>query len=226
MHRYLVTGTDTDVGKTRVAAALGIALRDHGFEPTLIKLIQTGTAEDTPGDAQRAGTLAGLRHRELARFWKAADPWSAALAEGMPPVHAEDLKLVLDRIEGPIVAEGSGGVAVPLNRKQNFADVAQLAQLRVVIAVGLRMGCISHALLTISGLQERQLTIAGAVLVERWDATEPDFREDVLRALSERVRIFGTLHHEVDERSSIEDGAKLFEPLFSAPDPELIKSRR
>ena len=214
MHRYFITGTDTDVGKTRLAASLAMALRDRGFEPTIIKLVQTGATEHTRGDAQRAGDLTGLRHLELARFWKAADPWSAALAEGMPPVHAEDLKLVLDRIEGPIVVEGSGGIAVPLNRTQTFADIAKLAQLQAVIAVGLRLGCINHTLLTVSELQDREVPVAGAVLIERWNPTESDFRKDVSRAIAERTKILGVLTHEVDERKSIEDGAKLFEPLL------------
>ena len=215
MHRYFVTGTDTDVGKTRVAAALGIALRDHGLDPTIVKLVQTGAAEGQVGDAQRAGSLSGLRHLEVARFWKAADPWAAALAEGMPPVHAEDLKSVLERIGGAVVAEGSGGVAVPLNRTQSFADVALLAQLNALVAVGLRLGCISHTLLTLSALQEKRVRIAGVILIERWNPTESHFRDDVIRAIGDRARILGLMRYEVDERRSIEDAAELFEPLFA-----------
>lgn len=215
MHRYFVTGTDTDVGKTRTAAALALALRNHGVLATIVKLVQTGAGESAPGDAEHAGTLTELPYAELARFWKPADPWAAALAEGLPPVHAEDLKLVLDRIEGAIVAEGAGGVAVPLNRTQSFADVAQLAHLEAVIAIGLRSGCISHGLLTVSRLVEHEVPVAGAVLVERWGPTAKDFRADVTRALAEKVHVLGTLHHEVDERISIEEGALLFEPLFS-----------
>jgi len=215
MHRYFVTGTDTDVGKTRVAAALASALRARAFNPTIVKLVQTGASEGAPGDAQHAGELTGVRFVELARFWKAADPWSAALAEGMPPVHAEDLKLVLDRIEGVVVVEGSGGVAVPLNRTQTFGDLAQLAHLQAIIAVGLRLGCISHTLLTISGLEAKKVPVAGVVLVERWAPTQEDFRADVIRSIGERARVLGVLPHEVDEQQSIEDGATLFTPLFT-----------
>ncbi len=214
MHRYFVTGTDTGVGKTRVTAALALALRNHGFEPTIVKLVQTGASDGAAGDARHAGELTGLQHLELARFWKAADPWAAALAEGMPPVHAADLKIVLDRINGAIVAEGSGGVAVPLNRTQSFVDVAQLAQLHAIIVVGLRLGCINHTLLTIAQLEAKQVAISGVVLIERWNATEDDFRQDVARAIGERAKILGVAPHEVDERRSIEDAAKLFEPLF------------
>jgi len=215
VHRYLVTGTDTDVGKTRVVTSLALALRNRGLRPTIVKLVQTGAGEGEEGDAQRAGVLTGLPYLELARFFKPADPWSAALAEGMPPVHAEDLKRVLDRIEGAVIAEGSGGVAVPLNRQQSFADIARLARLEAIVAVGLRLGCISHALLTVSRLQEHDVPIAGALLVERWNPTEEHFREDVTRALADKLRVLGTLRFEVDEARSIEEGAKLFESMIS-----------
>ena len=91
MHRYFVTGTDTDVGKTRVTAALALAMKNAGMAPTIIKLVQTGLAGGMPGDASRAGKLAGVRFVELSRFEKAADPWSAALAFGLPEVHAGEL---------------------------------------------------------------------------------------------------------------------------------------
>ena len=91
MQRYFVTGTDTDVGKTRTTAALALALRLAGKAPTIVKLVQTGLAPGVPGDAAHAGTLAGVPHVELARFFKAADPWSAAEAEGKSEVRAYEL---------------------------------------------------------------------------------------------------------------------------------------
>ncbi|MBV9271556.1 MAG: AAA family ATPase, partial [Candidatus Eremiobacteraeota bacterium] len=56
MHRYLVTGTDTDVGKTRVTAALTRALKDAGEKTTVVKLVQTGLDPGMQGDAALAGT--------------------------------------------------------------------------------------------------------------------------------------------------------------------------
>src|SRR6185437_1697219 len=111
LHRYLVTGTDTDVGKTRVTAALAKALRVSGETPTVIKLVQTGLDPGVPGDAALAGKLSGSKHVELARFRKPADPWSAAIAEGTPTVHAEDLARIIEGVKGPVVAEGAGGLA-------------------------------------------------------------------------------------------------------------------
>lgn len=213
MHRYLITGTDTDVGKTRITAALALALQQRGLRPTIVKLVQTGASDSSTGDAQHAASFVGCPYRELARFFKPADPWSAALNDGLPPVHAEDLKLVLDGIEGTVVAEGAGGLAVPLNRKQTFADVAQIAQLRAIVVIGLRLGCINHALLTASLLEQHEVCVAGAVLCERWGSTEPGYIEDVTRGLQGKLAVLGTIPFEVDERPSIEAGARIFATL-------------
>ena len=214
MHRYLVTGTDTDVGKTRVTAALALALRIAGENPTIVKLVQTGLAPGVPGDAARAGKLAQSRHVELARFQKPADPWSAALADGMPTVRAEDLARILAGISGTLVAEGAGGLAVPLNRTQNFGTAAALANLRIILVIGLRLGCMNHALLTLALCEQLQLSIAGAVLVDRWEESDPSYAADVSRALQGKMEILGILPFDPDEPASTKHGAQLFLPLL------------
>lgn len=214
MQRYLVTGTDTDVGKTRVTAALAKALRTAGEDPAIVKLVQTGLDAGSPGDAERAGRLAQSRHVELARFRKPADPWSAALAEGTPAVHAEDLARIIDGIAGAVVAEGAGGLAVPLNRAQNFATVAQLAKLRVIVVAGLRLGCMNHALLTLALCDQLKLPVAGCVLVDRWRKSDSSYVTDVRRALQGKVDILGILPFDPNEAASVQEGAQLFVPLL------------
>ncbi len=214
LHRYLVTGTDTDVGKTRVTATLATALRISGQPPTIVKLVQTGLDPGVPGDAARAGKLSGCRHVELARFRKPADPWSAALAEGTPTVHAEDLARIIDGISGPVVAEGAGGLAVPLNGAQNFATLAVLAKLEVVLVIGLRLGCMNHALLTMALCDQLRLRVAGGVLVERWEVSEKAYTADVRRALQGKLEILGIVPFDPDEEASVEQGAQLFVPLL------------
>lgn len=214
MHRYLITGTDTDVGKTRATAALALALREAGNPPTIVKLVQTGLEPRVPGDAARAGALAGCAHVELARFAKPADPWSAALAEGMPTVHAEDLSRALDGVPGAVVAEGAGGLAVPLNRTQNFATIAALAKLRVVLVVGLRLGCMNHALLTLALCDQFGLTPAGCILTDRWENSHPSYGEDVRRTLQGKVQILGMIPFEQNEDESVRRAARLFAPLL------------
>jgi dethiobiotin synthase len=213
-YRYLITGTDTDVGKTRVTAALAKALRVSGESPTVIKLVQTGLDPGVPGDAARAGKLAGCKHVELARFRKPADPWSAALAEGMPTVRAEDLAHIIQGVNGAVVAEGAGGLAVPLNSAQNFATLAVLAKLEVILAVGLRLGCMNHALLTLGLCDQLRLKVAGGVLVDRWEKSHPSYVADVRRALQGKLEILGILPFDPDETASVEQGAQLFVPLL------------
>jgi dethiobiotin synthetase len=212
--RYLVTGTDTDVGKTRVTAALAKALRMAGAEPTIVKLVQTGIDSGLPGDAALAGKLSGCRHVELARFAKPADPWSAALAEGMPAVRADDLARIIESIPGSVVAEGAGGLAVPLNLTQHFGTVAMLANLEIVLVVGLRLGCMNHALLTLALCDQLRLKMAGCVLVDRWQRSDHAYVDDVRRALQGKIEILGILPFEPDEAASVEEGARLFVPLL------------
>jgi dethiobiotin synthetase len=213
-YRYLVTGTDTDVGKTRVTAALAKALRVAGESPTVIKLVQTGLEPRVPGDAALAGKLSGCKHVELARFRKPADPWSAALAEGMPTVHAEDLAHIIDGVKGAVVAEGAGGLAVPLNSAQNFGTLAVRAKLDVILVIGLRLGCMNHALLTLSLCDQLHLRVVGCVLVDRWERHDPSYVADVRRALQGKVEILGILPFDPDEAASVEQGAQLFVPLL------------
>lgn len=214
MHRYFVTGSDTDVGKTRVAAALALALRRAGHPPTLVKLVQTGAAPGVEGDALRAGRLAGVPSIELMRFERAADPWSAAQAEGTV-LRPSELAGRLAALEGPIVVEGTGGMMVPLNEREHLGDVVALAELETIVAVGLRLGCINHTFLTLNLCAALQTPVAGGVLVERWSRTETGYRNDVERALQGKLRIFGILPFAPVEEESVEAGAKLFEPLMN-----------
>ncbi|HEY6325131.1 MAG TPA: dethiobiotin synthase [Candidatus Cybelea sp.] len=208
-----MTGTDTDVGKTRVAAALALALRRAGGAPTVIKVVQTGVAPGAEGDAARAGGLAGVPHLELERFEKAADPWSAALAAGAE-LRAHDLAARVDALDGPLVVEGSGGILVPLNERENLIDVVRLAKLEVVLAVGLRLGCINHAHLTLAACYELGIAVAGSVLVERWGPTDAEYRDEVMRVLQESSPIIGILPFAPAEADSVAAGANLWLPLI------------
>lgn len=214
-HRFLITGTDTDIGKTRVTAALALALVQAGEKPTVIKLVQTGLAPGVPGDAARAGKAAGTRHLELARFAKAADPWSASVEQNVDAVHAYELVDTINSIEGPIVAEGSGGITVPLNPHEHFGNVALQAKLEVVLVIGLRKGNLNQALLTINFCQSSKIPVAGAVLVERWERVDETYLSDLKRALPARLRILGTMPFEPDESVSVAEGAKLFASLVN-----------
>ena len=216
MHRYFVTGTDTDVGKTRIAACLARAARENGHPTTIVKCAQTGSGPGDVGDAERAGKLAEVAHLELARFALPADPWSAALAEPAEPLVAGALAAQIDAIAGAVVVEGTGGIAVPFNPRESMADVARLAGLEVVFCVGLQLGCINHSLLSLAFCQAQGLRVAGAVLVERTGVRSAAYRSDVERCLQDKTRVLGILPFCADEPSAIVAGSHLFDPLFES----------
>jgi len=216
MTRLYITGTDTDVGKTRVTRMLARALVDAEGDVTIAKLVQTGLGAGVLGDAAEAcADITGCRHVELARFLKPADPWTAALAERRTPPRAPALAAELATIDGPLLAEGSGGVAVPLNADESITDVACWAGLDAVLVVGLRMGCISHALMSIEYLEKRGVRIAGVVLCERWPDTPSDYADDVARILGARARIAGFVPHDSPAAATAQQGTRLLAAIRS-----------
>ena len=125
MHRYFVTGTDTDVGKTRVTAALALALRRAGESPTIVKIVQTGVKPRGEGDAQHAGRLAGVPHARARALRKRRRSLVGGARRRLAAAYRGRLADELDKIPGTIVAEGIGGIMVPLNAGENIGHVAR-----------------------------------------------------------------------------------------------------
>lgn len=213
VNRYFVTGTDTDVGKTRVTAALARALVRRDGHATVVKLVQTGLPPGARGDAADAAELAGCAAYECARFELAADPWNAALAAGMPPLSARELSATLRRLPGPLAIEGLGGISVPLSATESLVDVVTQAECTVIVVVGLRLGCINHALLTLDYLARRGCAVAGTVLVERFGPTTDAYRDQVRRALEPYASLFGVVSHDADPARSVVSSESLFRSL-------------
>lgn len=213
MYRYFITGTDTDVGKTIVCAALACALEEAGRKPTIVKLVQTGLTPSQEGDAQRAERLSGVRARECARYALPADPWSAALDAGCEAPRVAELATSLASIAGSLVVEGAGGLLVPLNESESLADLARAADLEVLVVVGLKLGCINHARLTLEAAERRGLRMAGVLLCQRYGGVPERYLEHVTRALQGNVAILGNLPFASAESASVAAGARLLAPL-------------
>ncbi len=211
MQRYLVTGTDTDVGKTLVSASLARALSDAGLAPTIVKAVQTGVSGRQEGDAALAGRLSGVRGMEWQRYPPAADPWSAALREGRQPPTVRELVEALPA--GALVVEGAGGLLVPLNATQTFADLAEAGELALIVVVALKLGCINHALLTLEVAARRGLAVAGVVLCERYGPVAAGYTDDVTRSLQGNATILGNLPFASADAASVAAGARLFASL-------------
>lgn len=191
-----VTGTDTGVGKTRVAAALLRAWTLRGLRAVGMKPVAAGCgpAAAAPGHEEDVAALAAASNVEAPldllnpyRFLPAVAPHLAAEAAG----EAISLRRIRDaydelvRLADRVVVEGAGGFLVPLNDREDFADLARLLDVPVLLVVGMRLGCLNHALLTARAVSARGLRLAGWV-ANRLDPAMPMFDGNV-RALSNRL---------------------------------------
>lgn len=204
MRRMYIAGTDTDVGKTRVTAAVAKALHSSAQPAGIVKIVQTGLPPGVPGDAHTAGAWANCPSIELHRFEKPADPWTAARASGTQALRAADLAEELCGLPGSLVVEGSGGVAVPLNADETLSDLVALCKLETILVVSLRLGCLNHALLSLEYLKSRDVPILGIILNERFPGQDPEYPATVERILHNHGRILAKMPHENDPLRSTE----------------------
>lgn len=162
MKGYFVTGTDTGIGKTRVAVALTHSLRAQGLRVAVMKPVAAGAAPGALNDdvvALRAASnvQAELHDINPYAFEPAIAPHLAAEQAGVPielPVIARAFER-LAAVADVVVVEGAGGWRVPLNDHEDMADLAHMLGLPVVMVVGLRLGCLNHAQLTAASIEAR-----------------------------------------------------------------------
>ncbi|MDH4258678.1 MAG: dethiobiotin synthase [Gammaproteobacteria bacterium] len=168
---FFVTGTDTGVGKTLVTAALLRRLRESGVTVAGMKPVAAGAIAGPEGRANKDALLlqseSSLRHP-----YAIVNPWlfEPAIA---PHIAAAEAGIVIDtnrivdahdvlRASAEVVlAEGAGGFLVPLDARRSFADLPGLLGMEVLLVVGLRLGCLNHALLTTAAIAARGYRLAG-----------------------------------------------------------------
>jgi dethiobiotin synthetase len=163
-----VTGTDTGVGKTVVAASIVTTLRARGEPVRAFKPVVTGIDEpdqDWPADHELLGAAAGMDPSEVTplTFGPAVSPHLAAELAG---ARVEPAELVAHArgLGEPLVAEGVGGLLVPLTIGYCVRDLAVDLELPVVIAARPGLGTISHTLLTIEAARAVGLSVSCVVL--------------------------------------------------------------
>jgi dethiobiotin synthetase len=168
-----VTGTDTGVGKTLVAASLLHALAHHhrrvvGMKPVAAGVVRVGDAwHSEDALALRAASTIEVPP-ELDNPALLSDPLSPHIAaeragERIDIDHLLHCYRELANRADAIVVEGAGGFHVPLSASETGADLAQALALPVVLVVGLRLGCLNHAALTAEAIRARGLILAGWV---------------------------------------------------------------
>jgi dethiobiotin synthetase len=182
---WFVTGTDTGVGKSRASAALLHALRGKGLRAVGMKPVAAGTDEQGRNDdvlllrsASNVEVPADLDNPCLL-----PDPVSPHIAARHAGVTI-DIATLVQRFDAlraqadAVVVEGAGGFLVPLTDTQHGGDLAVALGLPVVLVVGLRLGCLNHALLTQEAVLSRGLRLAGWIANEL-DPSMPARRDNV-----------------------------------------------
>jgi len=189
---WFITGTDTEVGKTFVTSALLLALRGRGVKAIGMKPIAAGTdAAGKNDDVEALIAASGVSApRELINpylFQPAIAPHIAAAEEG----RVIDIALIVDafndlrEMADTVLVEGVGGFCVPLGPHSDTADLAEALGLPVILVVGMRLGCINHALLSQQAIAALGLKLAGWI-ANRIDPGMSRFEEN-LSALEERM---------------------------------------
>jgi len=192
---YFVTGTDTGVGKTRVATALCHVFAAQGARVGAMKPVASGCAK-TPAGLRNDDALALLAAMNVRAGYDEVNPYAfePAIAPHIAAREAgRDIDFaVLDRAyerlrlrSDTLIVEGAGGWLAPLGPGQSFADLAARWQLDVVLVVGLRLGCLNHALLTVESILGRGLRLCGWV----GNGIDPKFErlEENLASLHTRI---------------------------------------
>ncbi|MGH9734307.1 MAG: dethiobiotin synthase [Candidatus Acidiferrales bacterium] len=160
-NRFFVTGTDTGIGKTVTSALLCAALDAIYWKP-----IQTGSREGT--DRATVMRLAGLpRERTIPEAYCFAPPVSPHLAARLAGKRIDLRQVKMPKLPARenLIAEGAGGVLVPINKKELMRDLMRQLRLPVVLVTRSSLGTINHTLLSVAALRAARIRLDGVVMV-------------------------------------------------------------
>lgn len=187
-HGLFITGTDTGAGKTLVASVLLRAFAQSGLRAVGMKPVATGCrveAHDRANEDVAVLLAASNVHAPIDLvnpycFEPAIAPHIAAQRAGstISLARIRECYLALAGLADRVVVEGAGGLLVPLGPREDWRDLVELLELSVVLVVGMRLGCLNHALLTAEAIRSRGLPFAGWV-ANRIDPGMPCFEDNV-----------------------------------------------
>lgn len=210
---FFITGTDTEIGKTFATCCLLQAARKQGLSTAAVKPVAAGGIH----------TEAGFRNEDALQLQKLCTPKleydeinPVFLAQAIAPhVAAEQEHLVVNASElaehcrkiinkkaDLTLIEGAGGWMVPLNQEEYISDMVKLLDIPVILVVGMKLGCLNHALLTVKALQEDGFNLHG------WIANQlvpemPAFKENI-KTLEAKIKapLITTIPWSYDSKSS------------------------
>ncbi len=166
-----ITGTDTEVGKTLVARLIVRGLVAGGVRVAVMKPVAAGSFMTAKG-LRNEDALGLIADSNVALPYATVNPYCLA-APVSPHLAARDTGTTIElprirenfrALQGCadcVIVEGAGGWLAPLNDREFIADLAAALELPVLLVVGLRLGCLNHALLTVAAIRQRRLRFAG-----------------------------------------------------------------
>ena len=168
---FFITGTDTGVGKTLVAVALTRALVARGLRTAVMKPVAAGSMQ-TPDGPRNDDALELLAASNVNAPYEDVNPWLlttpasphlAARQDGVTIGHEKigGAFRRLAAVSDLVLVEGAGGWLAPISATETMADVAERLALPVICVVGMRLGCLNHALLTREAIRASGLPFAG-----------------------------------------------------------------
>lgn len=181
---FVVSGTDTNVGKTVFSAALAGALDANYWKP-----IQSGVAPE--GDKETVSRLSGLAPEHiLAERYRLNAPLSPHRSAELDGITIDPSVLVPPEVEGALVIEGAGGLMVPVTRQCLQIDLYAKWSLPVILVSRTTLGTINHTLLSLEALRARNIPLHGVAFVGEENS-------DNMRTIAEmgKVRALGRLPH-------------------------------
>jgi dethiobiotin synthetase len=201
----LVTGTDTGIGKTVIAAALVSALRARGVRALGFKPAETGLNDSEPSDSEYLARASGERLDLAAPVFRSSDPLAPAIAAERAglTIEPDDIEARISALRSAgytLVVEGAGGVMVPLAWSYTVLDLAAKCDLDAVVVARPGLGTLNHVMMTVLMLQSRHIPIRGVVLNGRrgtLDLAESTNPAALARMLP-GIRIIEVHHQESD----------------------------
>lgn len=193
---YFITGTDTGIGKTLVAQGLIRNFADRGMRVTGMKPVASG-CEQTDQGLRNEDAVALMAASNISLDYAQVNPYAFAPAIAPHIAAAEaGVSIELDVISQQcaavaetadmVIVEGVGGWQVPLADDVMLADLAQALGLPVILVVGLRLGCLNHALLTTSAIEYSGLPLAGWVANSLSD--DFDYQQQNIATLMQHIK--------------------------------------
>jgi dethiobiotin synthetase len=193
---FFVTGTDTEVGKTLVSGALIVKLREQQINAIGFKPVVAGTYKDARSttlneDLETLRVASDLGHNEFSLcpyvLDQPAAPHLVAAQQGLKLEMSVMTKAFqnIQKHADCVVVEGAGGLLIPLNKDEDLGAFAKKIDLPIILVVGMKLGCLNHALLTYEAIKARNLKIAG--WIANTLAEEMPLLQENLQTLQARI---------------------------------------